>query len=188
MVRGRRGVTGLAVCALPLRRVGVCTRAGSPHKQPEPLESGWSVPGSLWCTSLSQTRNICWEREIIKYKLLFLNIIKDFCLLKIIKFLQFTGVCIYKDYLYLVKVIWFFVLHPWRGRVFFKSSEEKTQTHSSFLFECSTKYLCILQNNLKPWILISLVLILMLKSMALSNVFQGKEILLTCFMVHIIQE
>lgn len=74
----------------------------------------------------------------------------------------------------------------WVG-YFFKSSEEKTQTHSSFLFECSTKYLCILQNNVKPWILISLVLILMLKSMALSNVYQSNEIL-TCFMVHIIQE
>lgn len=41
----------------------------------------------------------------LEYTLIFLNIIKDFCLLKIIKFLQFTGVCIYKEYLYLVKVI-----------------------------------------------------------------------------------
>lgn len=62
-------------------------------------------------------------------------------------------------------ILWFTSLSAWVG--FFlnlESEEKKTQTQ----FIWSTKCLCILQNNLRPCHLISLVLIFMLKSMALQ--------------------
>lgn len=62
-------------------------------------------------------------------------------------------------------ILWFTSLNAWVGFFLNLESEEKTPPNkSSFLFG----QLCILQNNLRPWHLISLVLIFVLKSMALQ--------------------
>lgn len=62
-------------------------------------------------------------------------------------------------------ILWFTSLNAWVGLFFLiLKVKKKLPNKSSFLFG----QLCILQNNLRPWHLISLVLIFMLKSMALQ--------------------